>query len=129
MLGTRGQGGPQPQPRGAPISGCGWSYRTAKTMQHVLGSPREGLDPTQDIKAGFLEAVMAALGHGGRAGRMQQVGSEFWVEAWRRPGGGLSARRSRVAAVQGGLGRWLGMCAPGPSPGFQSWLLCHVMAV
>lgn len=98
-------------------------------MQHVLGSPGEGLDPTQDIKAGFLEVVMAALGHGGRTGRMQQVESEFQAEARCRPGGGLSARGSWVAPIQGGLGRWLGMCAPGPSPGFQSWILCHVMAV
>lgn len=122
MLGTRGQGGPQPQPRGALISRCGQSYRTAKTVQYVFGSPGEGLDPTQDIKAGFLEEGMAALGHGGRASWVQQVESEFQAGAQHRPGGGLSARRTWVAPVQGRIGQWLGMCALELKTGFESWV-------
>lgn len=94
-----------------------------------FGEPEGGVGPNTGHQGRLPGGGDGCTRTWGRAGRMQQVGSEFWVEAWRRPGGGLSARRSRVAPVQGGLGRWLGMCAPGPSPGFQSWLLCHVMAV
>lgn len=39
------------------------------------------MDPTQDIKAGFLEEVTAALGHRGRASWVQQVGSKLQAEA------------------------------------------------